>query len=79
MCVPCVKTLNPPAPPSVPAEPTPASSMKRGRGQASVYRKNQRPDASAARATSSKVSGSRPVTSRTVVETTSISPRAIDV
>ena len=52
---------------------------KRNRGQQSHNRDGQRPDASAARATSSKVSGSRPVTSRTVVETTSISPRAIDV
>ena len=40
---------------------------------------SQRPDASASRATSSNVSGSRPVTLRTVVDTTSISPRAIDV
>ena len=47
--------------------------------QQAKTRDSQRPDASAARATSSKVSGSRPVTSRTVVDTTSISPRAIDV
>lgn len=54
-------------------------ASRRGRGPASLYRGSQRPDASASRATSSNVSGSRPVTSRTVVDTTSISPRAIDV
>lgn len=54
-------------------------ASRRGRGPASLGRDSQRPDASAARATSSNVSGSRPVTSRTVVDTTSISPRAIDV
>ena len=54
-------------------------ASRRGRGPASLYRGSQRPDASAARATSSNVSGSWPVTSRTVVDTTSISPRAIDV
>ena len=54
-------------------------ASRRGRGTASHNRGSQRPDVSAARVTSSKVSGSRPVTSRTVVDTTSISPRAIDV
>ena len=59
------------------AQPCPLD--KRSWGTASHNSGSQLPDASAARATSSKVSGSRPVTSRTVVETTSISPRAIDV
>ena len=76
----CVETDEGPAVASVPTRRKPGLvPEKRSEAGASHNRGSQRPDTSAARATSSKVSGSRPVTSRTVVDTTSISPRAIDV